>query len=163
METKEGQVSNITHNTTIASLLSPLSWFPFCLLILSFEWLESPPSQWEKDPDYKVMEKFAKTVKLVNDVAERGVKMADDYSNCLTKDSEERKKLVMVVQNHRRTYPKLRKVDLCRRFTDVDQDKADVNMNNVETDDETVETDDETVETFSVEEWSDSDSDDDDY
>ena len=146
----------LTPNTTIVSLLSPLSWFPFSLLNLSSKWLESPPSQWEKDPDYKVMEKFAKTVKLVNDVAERGVKMADDYSNCLTKDSEERKKLVMVVQNHRRTYPKLRKVDLCRRFTDVDQDKVDVNMNNVETYNET-------VETLSVEEWSDSDTDDDDY
>ena len=143
----------ITPNTT---LLSPLSWFPFSLLNLSSEWLESPPSQWEKDPDYKVMEKFAKTVKLVNDVAERGVKMADDYSNCFTKDSEKRKKLVMAVQNHRRTYLKLRKVDLCKRFTDVDQDKVDVNMNNIEADNET-------VETLSVEEWSDSDTDDYDY
>ena len=65
------------------------------------------------------MRNFARSVKLVNDVAERGVKMADDYSNCLTKDSEERKKLIMVVQNHRKSYPKLRKMDLQKRIGDL--------------------------------------------
>ena len=45
-------------------------------------------------------------------VAERGVKLVSDYADCLTKDSEERKRLIMFTQDHRRKFPQFRKVDL---------------------------------------------------
>ena len=150
----------LTPGTTLVSLISSLSWFPFSLLNLSSMWLESPPSEWEQDGDYKVMRDFARTVKLVNDVAERGVKMADDYSNCLTRDSEERKKLVMVVQNHRRAYPKFRKMDLKKRFGDTESEEEgsggrdEANEANVG---------EESVEVLEDDKWSDSESDEDDY
>ena len=102
----------LTPTTTLASLITSLSWFPFYLLNLSSKWLELPPSQWEQDEDYKAMRRFSRSVKLTNDVAERGVKLISDYADCLTKDSEERKRLILVAQNHRRNYPQFRKVDL---------------------------------------------------
>ena len=99
------------------------------------------------------MRKFARTVKLVNDVAERGVKLANDYCNCLTKDSEERKKLIMVVQNHRRSYPKLRKMDLVKRIGNQDE-----NLLKANDDEEASDDNDGTVEDLEVIEFSDSES-----
>ena len=150
----------LTPTTSLVSLISPLSWFPFYLLDLSSKWLELPPAEWELDSDFVAMRKFARTVKLVNDVAERGVKLANDYCNCLTKDSEERKKLIMVVQNHRRSYPKLRKMDLEKRIGNLNQDDSLTDMNdNGEASDDNIET----VEAFEVIEFSDSESDESDY
>ena len=71
-----------------------MSWLPFDLLNFSSEWLSLPPSEWNQNADYKQMEKFARRLKVTNDTAERGVKLIDDYSNILTTDSAERKKLV---------------------------------------------------------------------
>ena len=42
------------------------------------------------------------TVKVVNDAAERGIKLASDYVQSLTKDSDVRQKLFQTVEYHRR-------------------------------------------------------------
>ena len=41
------------------------------------------------------------TVKVVNDAAERGIKLASDYVQSLTKDSEVRQKIFQAVEWHR--------------------------------------------------------------
>ena len=143
----------LTPNTSLVSLITTMSWFPFYLLDLSSKWLELPPSQWELDSDFLAMKKFARTVKLVNDVAERGVKLANDYCDCLTTNSEERKKLIMVVQNHRRSYPKLRKMDLVKRIG-----KQDENLLIANDDEEASDDNDGTVEDLEVIEFSDTES-----
>ena len=43
-----------------------------------------------------------RTVKVVNDAAERGIKLASDYAQSLTKDSEMKKKILQTVEWHRR-------------------------------------------------------------
>ena len=43
-------------------------------------------------------------MKVTNDVAERGVKLAQDYANILTKDDEVRAQLLQSVGRHRRQY-----------------------------------------------------------
>ena len=92
------------------------------------------------------MKKFAHSVKLTNDVAERGVKLVSDYSDILTTDSDERKRLVLAVQNHRRMYKAMKKSDLMKRI--------DVNQN-VEDGGNASEDDPEPLDNF--EEWSDDD------
>ena len=42
------------------------------------------------------------TVKVVNDAAKRGIKLASDYVQFLTKDSEVRQKIFQTVEWHRR-------------------------------------------------------------
>jgi hypothetical protein len=102
----------LTAATTLLDLITEMSWFPFDLLELSAEWLLLPPTEWESDTDYVLMKTFARELLTRNDPAERGCKLLSDYSNILTTNSEERKKLVMVVQNHRKMYPKMKKETL---------------------------------------------------
>lgn len=47
------------------------------------------------------MEDFILNLKITNDTAERGVKMIQDYSKILTKDSKERQDILQVVEQHR--------------------------------------------------------------
>ena len=47
------------------------------------------------------MEEFILNLKITNDTAERGVKMIQDYSKILTKDSKERQDILQVVEQHR--------------------------------------------------------------
>ena len=41
-------------------------------------------------------------MKVVNDAAERGIKLASDYAQSLTKDSEMKNKIFQTVEWHRR-------------------------------------------------------------
>ena len=52
---------------------------------------------------------FRNFMRAVNDCAERGVKLATDYSKSLTKDSQERSKIYQVVEAERRAKPDAKK------------------------------------------------------
>ena len=55
---------------------------------------------------------FVHTVKVTNDVAERGVKLASDYARILTKDDSIRAMLLQGVERCRRMYPNFLKTTL---------------------------------------------------
>ena len=75
------------------------------ILNISADWLVLPPAQWKEDQDYIEVEQFVKTVKVTNDVAERGVKIASDYDSILTRDSKIREKIFQVVEKDRMVNP----------------------------------------------------------
>ena len=67
--------------------------------------MNKDPKKWQEDPNYKKVEQFVRTVKTVNDCAERGVKMISDYAAILTKDEKVRDWLLQGVEANRRKYP----------------------------------------------------------
>ena len=81
----------------------------FDILQMSPDWLALPPAEWDTNPDYIEFRNFVKTLKVTNDCAERGVKVATDYSKSLTKDSQERSKIYKVVEEKRRAKPDAKK------------------------------------------------------
>ena len=72
-------------------------------------WLEQPVDSWEDNADYTTAKMFVHTVKTTNDLAERAVKMATDYSQILTKDEDTRRRIIQGVEDHRRPYPDFKK------------------------------------------------------
>ena len=84
----------------------------FKILKISPDWLALPPAQWDSNPDYMEFRNFVRTVKVINDCAERGVKLATDYSKSLTKYSQERSKIYQVVEAERRAKPDAKKATL---------------------------------------------------
>ena len=81
----------------------------FDILKMSRDWLALPPAKWDTNQDYIVFRDFVRTLKVTNDCAERGVKLATDYSKSLTKDSKERSKIYQVVEAERRAKPDAKK------------------------------------------------------
>ena len=70
------------------------------------------PDKWDDDEDYKSAKEFVTTVKVTNDVAERGIKMAQDYATMLTKGDSMRAMLLQGVESSRWKYPDFKKKTL---------------------------------------------------
>ena len=67
--------------------------------------LAMPVNSWNKSDSFLEMKNFAKSLKITNDTAERGVKMITDYAQTITKDESQRQALLQVVQEHRKLHP----------------------------------------------------------
>ena len=89
--------------------VKPSSWEFFDILKVKADWLNQPVTEWEDSEDYRKARHFVMTVKVVNDAAERGIKLASDYAQSLTKDSEIRQKIFQTVERHRMEKPDTRK------------------------------------------------------
>ena len=66
----------LSDKTELRDLVTSESWELFDILKLSADWLALPPAEWDTDPDYIEFRKFVRTVKVTNDCAKRGVKLA---------------------------------------------------------------------------------------
>lgn len=79
---------------------------------LSAEFLNHDPSTWEDRLDYQAGFKFCSKLNVVNDTAERAIKLMTDYNRILTKNEEEKQFLMDVVAEYRRSYPSYCKKNL---------------------------------------------------
>jgi len=103
---------NIERNTSLTDLVGPQSWHIFAALGNDFHWLEKPPNEWQRNEAFQQTKAFVRTVKVINDAAERGVKLNTDYAQIITDSEEQKKSLIQAVESHRRNYPDFRKSTL---------------------------------------------------
>ena len=103
---------SVSPTTELVDLLSPESFKFFDILGLNYEWLAMDPDNWNNSDSYRTARDFVTTLKVTNDVAERGVKLATDFATMLTRDDEMREKLLQGVERCRRIYPELTKAVL---------------------------------------------------
>lgn len=75
----------------------------------SDDFLQEDPVAWEVNEEYQKARGYLKKMRVVNDVAERGVALIKKYNKCLTKDEEQLQFLLQVVQEHRAMFPDTRK------------------------------------------------------
>ena len=92
----------VTESSELWDLVQPHSWDFFTILRVEADWLTWPLDKWEESEDFRKARQFVTTVKVVNDAAERGIKLASDYVKSLTKDSAVRGKIFQTVEFHRR-------------------------------------------------------------
>ena len=57
---------------------------------------------------------FASGLKVVNDIAERGVRLMEEYKDVLTDDEEQRKMILLCVEETRKLYPDFKKSTLAK-------------------------------------------------
>lgn len=106
----------ISRNTTLKDLIGPESHTIFHLLDVGTDWLAKPINQWSSDPGFLVAEQFVRTVKVVNDAAERGVKLISDFATILTSDPQQRSWLLQGVEQHRKQFPSFDKKTLAMKL-----------------------------------------------
>ncbi|KAL7637484.1 UNVERIFIED_CONTAM: hypothetical protein RMT77_012212 [Armadillidium vulgare] len=63
------------------------------------------PSQWVNCNEYQQGKLLVHNLKVVNDSAERGIKLFQDFNDKVTKDEDQKQFLLQAVQDYRRTYP----------------------------------------------------------
>ena len=104
---------NLSAETSLADLTGPQSHATLELLGINIENLLSPPSAWESNESFVEAKRVVDKLKVSNDVAERHVKMASDYSSKITADKDQRQCLFQMVEKHRKAYPGFKKKILC--------------------------------------------------
>ena len=74
--------------------------------------LNEDPLMWANNEDYNKALSILKNIPVINDVAERGVKLIEDYNNKITKDESQKQYLLQVVSDYCKKYPDHRKETL---------------------------------------------------
>jgi hypothetical protein len=98
---------------TLASLISPVSWALFNSLGISdTTWLKKPTSTWGGHESYDKLSRFATSLLVTNDCAEREVALITDYIEIITKDEDQRQHLLQGVELHRKCFPNAKKSTL---------------------------------------------------
>ena len=92
-------------NLTVAQFVTRRSLNLFESLHLNKEFLSVAVETWNQRDDYKDARKIVCALKVINDCAERAVKLATDFNEVLTKDAKQRDLLYQVVEHHRKLLP----------------------------------------------------------
>ena len=102
----------IDEDSKLIDFIGPETWFIFDALNLDKNWLYDSPGSWSCNESFKKGRKFVANIKVVNDAAERGVKLHSDYAAILTENEEQRASLLQVVEKHRKQYVDFKKSTL---------------------------------------------------
>ena len=60
---------------------------------------------WSENNDYKQGKERVRQLRVVNDTAERGVRLFEEYNKLITNDEEEKQFLLQVVEANRKAVP----------------------------------------------------------
>ena len=77
----------------------------FKSLNIATTFLQEDPALWSSLESFQVAKKTVNALTVVNDHAERGVALVQDYSGLLTQDEQQLQFILQVVEEHRRRYP----------------------------------------------------------
>ena len=76
--------------------------------------LDKPAREWSAEPSYVKIGNIVKSLKVINDVGERTVKLGADFSEKLVKDDEQRQSLIQGVDLHRKVFQKPTKKEMAK-------------------------------------------------
>jgi len=76
----------------------------FNILGLSEDFLQTDPDGWPVDEKYRNSQTIAASVKVVNDLAERGVALIQEFNSSRTRNEEQKQYLLHVVEQHRNAF-----------------------------------------------------------
>lgn len=93
----------------LSDFVSQKSLNLFEIFDLPYDFLDLDIELWTSNDSYKENEEYFKQLKVVNDVAERGVALVSEYNQCLTKNEDQFQYLLQVAKDHRAKFPNCNK------------------------------------------------------
>jgi hypothetical protein len=100
-----GDSNKVNEEMCLADFVNTRSKKLFERFDIDMSFLSSPPSQWDEIEAYQVGMSQMQKLRVVNDTAERGVKLFKEFNTLLTKDEQEKQFLLQVVEANRKTVP----------------------------------------------------------
>ena len=88
---------------TLSDFATERSTNLFTALRIDSSCLDGDQSMWPDCPAYVKAKKIVSAVRVVNDCAERAVKLATDFNSSLTQDEVQRQLIFQIVEFHRQT------------------------------------------------------------
>lgn len=99
------EAGKLFKNVSLEQFVSDQSLDFFEYFKVKTDFLTEDPRNWSENKDFLKLQSIVRGIKVVNDTAERGVKLIKDFNSTLTKDEEQRQFLLQVVTECRRLYP----------------------------------------------------------
>ena len=97
-----------SQTTELEDLCGSDSWKFFDLLHIDASFLEQVPNEWDTLDSYKQGVKVARELRVCNDSAEHGVKLAAEFLSS-AKSEDVYRNVLQVVENNRKSVPNQRK------------------------------------------------------
>lgn len=107
---------NEIENKDICDFISKSTLNFFKRLRLSTDFLSKNPQNWKDIDEYKTNLNIVKNLKVVNDTAERGIKLIDEYNKILTKNEEQRQFILQTVSEYRKKFKNVTKDTVVKTF-----------------------------------------------
>lgn len=89
-------------NSSLESFVTKRTANIFSQLMIDDSFLHLPPDEWIKNKAYQDGQRVVRNLQVVNDLAERGVKLCKDFNKLLTKDNDENERVLQVVEHNRK-------------------------------------------------------------
>ncbi|XP_025413648.1 uncharacterized protein LOC112685837 [Sipha flava] len=89
-------VSNFVNQDLPFALLNNKSWKLFQRFKISFNFLREDPSSWKALDEYIQAKEILSALKVVNDTAERGIKLMEEYNEKFTKNEDQKQFILQV-------------------------------------------------------------------
>lgn len=86
----------------------------FSRFSINTDFLKKNPLTWQDDEHFQRGLEILRRIVVVNDTAERGVKLIQEYQNLLTKNEKEKQYILQIVAEHRKRYPDATKTSLMK-------------------------------------------------
>lgn len=92
-----GDSAKLSTEATLEAFASQRTLKTLSVLDISDSFMQIPPETWGGNADYIQGKSCIRNLRVVNDTAERGVKLIEDYNSILTKNEEETQFLLHVI------------------------------------------------------------------
>jgi len=81
--------------------------------------LDDPVEKWDTHPGYIKGFQVVGSLNVVNDHAERSIKLLQDLNRTVTRTEERFQNILLSTEAHRRSLPNVTKKSLCRNYKSV--------------------------------------------
>ncbi|ESN96879.1 hypothetical protein HELRODRAFT_178679 [Helobdella robusta] len=105
-------INDIYDEMSVKDFVSSNTMQFFAILGLPHSFLNKRPSEWREDEQYKKAFEVVSGIKPVNDFAERGVALMQDFNRAIVSSKEQKQYLLLLVEYHRTQYPNPKKETL---------------------------------------------------
>lgn len=84
----------------------------FEIMNIPSSFLQKSVELWSDDPEYKAAKDVVNSMRVINDIAERGVALIEEFNKLITVNEEQKQYLLLVVKDFRKKYPNAKKSTL---------------------------------------------------
>ena len=105
-------VRNDFSNNCLADFVTKNTRRFFTKIKMDEKFLTKNPGSWNNQPSYLMAKKLAQKIQVINDTAEHGVALMQEYNRLVTHDEDQLQFLMQIVTEHRRAFPDSKKSTL---------------------------------------------------
>lgn len=101
-----GDAATLNRNVNLSQLTNKRSKYILNDLKISTSFFSLPPEYWSTNADYIAGKQIVLNLKVINDTAERGIKLFDEYNKVLTNNEEEKQLVLQIIEANRKSLTK---------------------------------------------------------